>query len=147
MRDPEERIGCIQLRADEAWPRRPRRTIPGKTEGRRVERNADGHRGVGFDSRRCGEEAELERVMMMGADFYEDEEDLQYNRELGIPDIGIGKGSVIRSAIIDKNAHIGENVRIINEERLQNFDGPGYYIRDGIVIVPKNGVLPVGTVI
>src|SRR5437899_6914418 len=55
MRDPEERIGCIQLRADEAWPRRPRRTIPGKTEGRRVERNADGHRGVGFDSRRCGE--------------------------------------------------------------------------------------------
>ena len=101
---------------------------------------------VGIRSQ-IGEEAELERVMMMGADFYEDEEDLQYNRELGIPDIGIGKGSVIRSAIIDKNAHIGENVRIINEERLQNFDGPGYYIRDGIVIVPKNGVLPVGTVI
>ena len=101
---------------------------------------------VGIRSQ-IGEEAELERVMMMGADFYEDEEDFQYNRELGIPDIGIGKGSVIRSAIIDKNAHIGENVRIINEERIQNFDGPGYYIRDGIVIVPKNGVLPAGTVI
>jgi len=101
---------------------------------------------VGIRSQ-IGEEAELERVMMMGADFYEDEEDFQYNRELGIPNIGIGKGSVIRSAIIDKNAHIGENVRIINEERIQNFDGPGYYIRDGIVIVPKNGVLPVGTVI
>src|SRR5437899_12655079 len=55
MRDPEERIGCIQLRADETWPRRLRRTIPGKTEGRRVDGNADGHRGVGFDSRRCGE--------------------------------------------------------------------------------------------
>ena len=101
---------------------------------------------VGIRSQ-IGEEAELERVMMMGADFYEDEEDFQYNRELGIPDIGIGKGSVIRRAIIDKNAHIGENVRIINEERIQNFDGPGYYIRDGIVIVPKNGVLPAGTVI
>ena len=101
---------------------------------------------VGIRSQ-IGEQAELERVMMMGADFYEDEEDFQYNRELGIPDIGIGKGSVIRRAIIDKNAHIGENVRIINEERIQNFDGPGYYIRDGIVIVPKNGVLPVGTVI
>ena len=101
---------------------------------------------VGIRSQ-IGEQAELERVMMMGADFYEDEEDFQYNRELGIPDIGIGKGSVIRSAIIDKNAHIGENVRIINEERIQNFDGPGYYIRDGIVIVPKNGVLPAGTVI
>jgi glucose-1-phosphate adenylyltransferase len=101
---------------------------------------------VGIRSQ-IGEEAELERVMMMGADFYEDEEDFQYNRELGIPDIGIGKCSVIRRAIIDKNAHIGANVRIINEERIQNFDGPGYYIRDGIVIVPKNGVLPAGTVI
>ncbi len=101
---------------------------------------------VGIRSQ-IGEEAELERVMMMGADFYEDEEDFQYNRELGIPDIGIGKCSLIRRAIIDKNAHIGGNVRIINEQRIQNFDGPGYYIRDGIVIVPKNGVLPAGTVI
>jgi len=101
---------------------------------------------VGIRSQ-VGEQAELERVMMMGADFYEDEEDFQYNREFGIPDIGIGKGSVIRRAIIDKNAHIGENVRIINEERIQNFDGTGYYIRDGIVIVPKNGILPAGTII
>ena len=101
---------------------------------------------VGIRSQ-IGEQAELERVMMMGADFYEDEEDFQYNRDMGVPNIGIGKGSVIRRAIIDKNAHIGENVRIVNEERIQNFDGPGYYIRDGIVIVPKNGVLPAGTVI
>ena len=83
--------------------------------------------------------------MMMGADFYEDDEDLEYNRSMGIPDIGIGKGSIIRKAIIDKNAHIGENVRIVNEERIQNFDGQGYYIRDGIVIVPKNGVVQSGT--
>ena len=101
---------------------------------------------VGIRSQ-IGEQAELERVMMMGADFYEDEEDFQYNRDMGVPNIGIGKGSVIRRAIIDKNAHIGENVRIVNEERIQNFDGAGYYIRDGIVIVPKNGVLPAGTVI
>jgi len=101
---------------------------------------------VGIRSQ-IGENAELERVMMMGADFYEDEKDFEYNRLTGIPDIGIGKGSVIRKAIIDKNAHIGENVRIFNEERIQNFDGPGYHIRDGIVIVPKNGVVPSGTVI
>jgi glucose-1-phosphate adenylyltransferase len=94
-----------------------------------------------------GEDVELERVMMMGADFYEDEEDFDYNRQLGIPNIGIGKNSVIHKAIIDKNAHIGENVRIVNEERIQNFDGPGYYIRDGIVIVPKNGVLQTGSII
>jgi glucose-1-phosphate adenylyltransferase len=101
---------------------------------------------VGIRSQ-IGEEAALERVMMMGADFYEDEEDFDYNRQMGIPDIGIGKGSIIRKAIIDKNAHIGERVRILNEERIQNFDGPGYYIRDGIVIVPKNGVLLAGTMI
>jgi glucose-1-phosphate adenylyltransferase len=101
---------------------------------------------VGIRSQ-VGENAELDRVMMMGADFYEDEEDFDYNRQLGIPNIGIGKGSVIRKAIIDKNAHIGENVHILNEDRMQNFDGPGYYIRDGIVIVPKNGVVQNGTVI
>jgi glucose-1-phosphate adenylyltransferase len=93
------------------------------------------------------EDVSLERVMMMGADFYEDEEDFDYNRQLGIPNIGIGKGSIVRKAIIDKNAHIGESVRILNEERIQNFDGPGYYIRDGIVIVPKNGIVQNGTVV
>jgi len=101
---------------------------------------------VGIRSQ-IGENTELERVMMMGADFYEDDEDFEYNRQLGIPNIGIAKGSIIRNAIIDKNAHIGENVRIVNEERVQNFDGAGYYIRDGIVIVPKGGVLQTGTVI
>ena len=94
-----------------------------------------------------GEEVVLERVMIMGADYYEDGDDYEYNRQMGIPNIGIGKGSIIRKAIIDKNAHIGTGVRIINEDRVQNFDGAGYYIRDGIVIVPKNGVLLDGTVI
>lgn len=93
------------------------------------------------------EEVSLERVMIMGADFYEDNDDFDYNRQLGIPNIGIGKGSVIRKAIIDKNAHIGDGVRILNEERIQTLDGPGYYIRDGIVIVPKNGIVPSGTVV
>jgi glucose-1-phosphate adenylyltransferase len=89
----------------------------------------------------------LERVMMMGADFYEDADDFEYNRQLGIPNIGIGKRSVIRKAIIDKNAHIGEDVHILNDERIFHLDGPGYYIRDGIVIVPKNGVIQSGTAI
>ena len=92
-----------------------------------------------------GENVVLDRTLMMGADYYEDDEDSDYNRQLGIPDIGIGPGSVIKNAIIDKNAHIGANVHLVNESRVQQFDGPGYYIRDGIVIVPKNGVLPDGT--
>jgi glucose-1-phosphate adenylyltransferase len=101
---------------------------------------------VGIRSR-VAEEVSLEQVMMMGADFYENEADYDYNRQLGIPNIGIGRGSIIRKAIIDKNAHIGDNVRILNEERIQNFDGPGYYIRDGIVIVPKNGIVQSDTVV
>jgi len=99
---------------------------------------------VGIRSQ-VAEDVALDRVMMMGADFYEDEDDFDYNRQLGIPDIGIGKGSIIRKAIIDKNAHIGEDVRILNEAGVQHLDGPGYYIRDGIVIVPKNGIVQSGT--
>jgi len=101
---------------------------------------------VGIRSQ-IAEESSLERVLMMGADFYEDEDDFEYNRQLGIPNIGIGRGSVIRKAIIDKNAHIGDNVKILNEERILNCDGPGYYIRDGIVIVPKNGIVQSGTLV
>ena len=101
---------------------------------------------VGIRSQ-VAEDVVLEQVMMMGADFYEDEEDFDYNRQLGIPNIGIGKGSVIRKAIIDKNAHSGENCRLLNEQRIHSFDGPGYYIRDGIIIVPKNGIVQNGTTV
>jgi glucose-1-phosphate adenylyltransferase len=101
---------------------------------------------VGIRSQ-VAENVVLEQVLMMGADFYEDESDFDYNRQLGIPNIGIGRGSVIRKAIIDKNAHIGENVRILNEQRIHSFDGPGYYIRDGIIIVPKNGIVQNGTIV
>ncbi len=101
---------------------------------------------VGIRSQ-VAEEVVLEQVMLMGADFYEDEDDFDYNRQLGIPNIGIGKGSVVHKAIIDKNAHIGENCRILNEQRIHTFDGPGYYIRDGIIIVPKNGIVQNGTTV
>ncbi len=94
-----------------------------------------------------GEDVVLDRTVMIGADYYEDEEDDQYNRQIGIPGIGIGRGSIIRNAIIDKNAHIGSGVRILNEDKVQHRDGAGYYIRDGIIIVPKNGVLHDGTVV
>jgi glucose-1-phosphate adenylyltransferase len=92
-----------------------------------------------------GEDVVLERALLMGADYYEDDAYFEQNRRLGRPNIGIGKGSIIRKAIIDKNAHIGTGVKILNEQRVQEFDGQGYYIRDGIVIVPKNGVLSDGT--
>jgi glucose-1-phosphate adenylyltransferase len=59
----------------------------------------------------------------------------------------VGSGSVVRKAIIDKNARIGTDVRIINRRRLKNYDGENYYVRDGIVIIPKNARIPDGTVI
>ena len=64
-----------------------------------------------------------------------------------MPPVGIGQDSVIVNAIIDKNARVGRGVRIINEAGVKNADGDGYFIREGIVIVPKNGCIRNGTVI
>jgi glucose-1-phosphate adenylyltransferase len=61
--------------------------------------------------------------------------------------VGIGKNCRIENAIIDKNARIGDNVVITPEGKPENVDHPLYYIRDGIVIIPKNGTVPSGTVI
>ena len=65
----------------------------------------------------------------------------------GLPPMGIGDDTVIERAIIDKNARIGRGVRILNEAGVQDADGDGYYIREGIVCVPKNGVVRDGVVI
>ena len=65
----------------------------------------------------------------------------------GLPPIGIAEDAVIQRAIIDKNARIGRGVRILNESGTKEKDGDGYYIRDGIVIVPKSGTIAEGTVI
>ena len=89
----------------------------------------------------------LERVVMMGADFYEAPGDLRSNRRKGLPNVGIGAGSTIRGAIIDKNARIGEKVRIENTRRLERSEGKGYAIRDGIVVIEKSAVIPDHTVI
>jgi glucose-1-phosphate adenylyltransferase len=59
--------------------------------------------------------------------------------------MSIGRGSKIQRAIIDKNVHIGEGVTISDKTGAADFDGPNYYIRDGIVVIPKNAVIPAGT--
>jgi glucose-1-phosphate adenylyltransferase len=61
--------------------------------------------------------------------------------------MGIGSGTVVTRAIVDKNARIGSGVRILNEAAETHRDGDGYFIRDGIVIVPKDAVIPDGAVI
>lgn len=91
--------------------------------------------------------ARLEEVLALGADYYQTIEELEEERRKGIPWIGIGENTIIRHAIIDKNARIGANVRILNEAGVEHFDGDEYYIREGIVIVPKGATIADGTVI
>jgi glucose-1-phosphate adenylyltransferase len=83
--------------------------------------------------------------VVMGADLYESEADKARNAKNGIPSIGIGRGSIIHRAIIDKNARIGENVIISNDARIDEVDGDGYHIREGIVVVQKDAVIADGT--
>jgi len=89
----------------------------------------------------------LYRTIMLGSDFYESASSIAQNEAVGNPRIGIGSNTRIENAIIDKNARIGNNVSIAPNGKPENVDHPLYYIRDGIVIIPKNGVVPHGTVI
>jgi glucose-1-phosphate adenylyltransferase len=82
----------------------------------------------------------LRQALVMGVDTY-------YPDIPGAPAVGIGEGCEIRNAIIDKNARIGRDVRIVNEKNVRHGEGDDWAIRDGIVVVPKNGVIPDGTVI
>jgi glucose-1-phosphate adenylyltransferase len=101
---------------------------------------------VGVRSR-LGQGVRLKETLMLGADFHESLEEIEASQARGVPPVGIGEGSVVRRAIIDKNARIGRGVRILNEAGVQEADGFGHYVRDGIVIVPKGGVIPDGTLI
>ncbi|MGA2434860.1 MAG: glucose-1-phosphate adenylyltransferase, partial [Bryobacteraceae bacterium] len=94
-----------------------------------------------------GAGTELNRVVALGCDYYESIESIAANEKAGRPPIGIGAHSRIENTIIDKNARIGNNVTISPAGKPENTDHPLYYIRDGIVIIPKGGVVPHGTVI
>jgi glucose-1-phosphate adenylyltransferase len=86
---------------------------------------------------------------MMGADYYQSIEDMRRDLAKGLPRVGIGEGTVIQRAIIDKNARIGSNARLLNGGGATYVDGPNgsYYIRDGIILIPKSAVIADGTVI
>jgi len=101
---------------------------------------------VGVRSK-IGEGSALERTVMMGADFYERPEDAAGAAARGIPPIGIGRNADIRNAIIDKNARIGNGVRLVNARGLRDEKGDLAWIVGGILVVPKNAVIPDGTVI
>jgi glucose-1-phosphate adenylyltransferase len=88
--------------------------------------------------------ANIRHSLVLGADEYETSAEQDTTAD-GRPPLGIGEGSWIENAIIDKNARIGKNVSIKNRQGLADHDGASYFIRDGIVIVPKGASLPDGT--
>jgi glucose-1-phosphate adenylyltransferase len=89
----------------------------------------------------------LNRAVLMGSDYYESFESIVEHEKAGQPRIGIGSNCRIENAIVDKNARIGDNVVISPTGKPDKVDHPNYYIRDGIVIVPKSGVIPHGMVV
>jgi glucose-1-phosphate adenylyltransferase len=109
--------------------------------------DADVERAVVGIRSRIGRGARVEDSLILGADYHETLEESERSVARGIPAMGIGAETVIRKAIVDKNARIGRGVKILNEAGLQHHDGDGYYIREGIVVVPKNAVIPDGTLI
>jgi glucose-1-phosphate adenylyltransferase len=83
-----------------------------------------------------GDAVQFDRVLFMGADYYEDE------ATAGQIPVGIGKNSVLKNVIADKNVRIGENVSLTNEQQLSSYQSDAVVIKDGIIILPKNAVIP-----
>ncbi len=144
---------------DEKWQffTRPRYLSPAKFENSCIDKSiiAEGaiilsarivHSIVGLRMR-IDSGTTLEDTVAMGCDYYETVDQLEGDATAGVPQLGVGKNCVIRKAILDKNVRIGDNVKIVNSKGVGDFDGPNYYIRDGIVIIYKNSVIPSGTVI
>jgi glucose-1-phosphate adenylyltransferase len=91
----------------------------------------------------------IDSSIVMGADYYQSLDEMRNEVLAGMPRVGIGEETIINRAIIDKNARIGSGVKLVNESKVveANGDNNSYYIRDGIIIVPKNAVIQDGTVV
>ena len=156
--DLAEKVPALNL-FDKAWPyfTRARFLSPSKvqntkideslvSEGAIIENAIITHSIVGLRSIiRSG--TEICDSILMGNDYYEtEEEDKKRNLPKGVR-FGVGKNCVIKKAIIDKNVLIGDNVKIINKNKRNNYEGDNYCIENGIVVIEKNAIIPAGTVI
>ena len=93
------------------------------------------------------EGSQLEDVVMMGADFYESDEEAKENAARGIPGVGVGRNCRIRRAIIDKNARIGDGC-VLSPDGKPNGNYPHeVMIVEGVLVVPKGTIIPPGTTI
>ncbi|CAB4242488.1 Glucose-1-phosphate adenylyltransferase [Methylacidimicrobium sp. AP8] len=91
--------------------------------------------------------ATIKDSLLLGNDVYETDSEALAAEGRGLPRIGIGRNSFIEGTIVDKNTRIGDNVRISPKGKPANMDGDCFYIRDGLVIIPRGGIVPHGTVI
>jgi glucose-1-phosphate adenylyltransferase len=106
------------------------------------------HSVLGIRSRVEGD-CTIEDSLLMGSDYYETSPEREKLQQTSKIPVGIGAGSTIRRAIVDKNARIGRNVLIVNKDRVEeaNREDDGFYIRNGIVVILKNATIADGTVI
>jgi len=98
---------------------------------------------------RVEDEVVLQDTLVMGADYFESSEERAVLRERGGTPLGVGRGTTVKRAILDKNVRIGRDVTIVNKDRVEEADRPelGFYIRNGIVVVEKNATIGDGMVI
>jgi glucose-1-phosphate adenylyltransferase len=87
--------------------------------------------------------ATIRRSVLLGADYYEADDDVPARGEN--PRLGIGRDVTLDRVIVDKNARIGDEASLTNDAGVSHADGDGFYIRDGVVVVPKDGVIKPGT--
>lgn len=111
--------------------------------------------GAGTTITRCvlgvrtqiGKNVTLKNSVIIGADRYDTARERDENMHRGMPNLGVGDGSVIENAVLDKDARVGANVKITNHDKVKDGEGKNFVIRDGIVVIPKSAVVLDGTVI
>ena len=94
---------------------------------------------------RIGRNVVIRNSVILGNDFYESSDEISANTSRGIPLIGIGEGSIIEGAIVDKNVRIGRRTRIVNDHGWEeSADSDRFTVRDGVAVVPKDAMVPDG---
>ena len=116
------------------------------SDGCTISKSVLDHSVIGIRSR-IGENCQIRRSILMGADYFETPAQRKENERRKRPDIGIGEGTVIEDAIVDKNVRIGQKVVIRASGKSGEVDGASFFVRDGVVIIPKGTTIPDGTVI
>jgi len=98
---------------------------------------------------RCviGSGCDIRDSVLMGSDYYERMRTDRDSHGTGLPALGIGRDTIIRRAIVDKNARIGDGVRLVNESGVREASGENFVIVDGIIVIPRGAVVPSGTVV